>query len=162
MDGYSLLAAEQIGQGWFILSGDSNIFTDQLRLELGVDIYALYDNDTLAYNICNWERNGEPNPAERAAELLNDFDAWVADGDLVGEGKTAGAGAGKLGALRNMLLEAKTYLEAGQHELACDLLRSALGKTDGDPNPPDFVSGAAAASLAAAIQSLIVEMGCSS
>jgi hypothetical protein len=51
-----ILAAEFMGDGAFVLSGDRNIFSDTLENSHGS--YSLYDNDVLANNICNGDLGG--------------------------------------------------------------------------------------------------------
>jgi len=77
--------------------------------------------------------------------------------DLVGAGQLTGTGLGRsaarrLNAMRNMTIRSEALIEAGDGELACEVLSSALLKTDGQSPPPDFVQGPGAAALAAAIQ----------
>jgi ELWxxDGT repeat protein len=95
----------------------------------------------------------EPTPPELMAELLFSFDAAVADGSLQGSGPAASA-AGRLGALRNMLVTAQTLIDAGDIEAACTQLFDAYQRTDGEPIPPDFVEGDAAPLVAAMIADL--------
>ena len=66
----------------------------------------------------------------------------------------------RLNALRNMLEAAAELIDAGLYGLACEQLWDAYGKCDGDPRPPDFVSGAARAELAGMIQDVIDSLGC--
>jgi hypothetical protein len=88
------------------------------------------------------------------------FDDAVTDGHLTGVGNPPKAAAGKLNALRNMLDLAEYYLESGLITEACQQLMDAYLKTDGNPNPPDFVEGDAAPDLADMIQELIDTLGC--
>lgn len=48
IDGVTFVGADQLGQGFFVLSGDSNVFSD-----FTVNGYAIYDNGVLATNLCN-------------------------------------------------------------------------------------------------------------
>jgi len=77
--------------------------------------------------------------------------------DLVGAGQLTGTGLGRsaarrLNAMRNMTIRSEALMEAGDRERACEVLFSALLKTDGQSPPPDFVQGPGAAALAAAIE----------
>jgi hypothetical protein len=48
----------------------------------------------------------------------------------------------------------------GQSKAACQQLLNALQRTDGNPTPPDFVEGPAAAELQLLIQDTLQQMGC--
>jgi len=98
-------------------------------------------------------------PQVMIEETLAFFNASVEAGTLVGEGPGKSADK-RLNALRNMLEAAAELIEAGLYELACEQLWDAYRKCDGDPKPPDFVSGAACAELAAMIQDVIDSLGC--
>ena len=66
----------------------------------------------------------------------------------------------RLNALRNMLLSAAEFIEAGDVEAACEQLNAAYMKCDGEFRPPDFVVGPAAPDLADMIVELMEELGC--
>lgn len=101
----------------------------------------------------------EPTPAELIVDILVYFDAAVADGTLEGRGPGNSA-ANRLKALSNMLDSARNSIDAGNLDEACDQLRVAYRKTDGQPRPPDFVQGDAAAGLAAMILDLRTLLEC--
>lgn len=98
-------------------------------------------------------------PAQQIADILTSMDEAVAGGTLAGDGPGNSA-SGRLGALRNMIEAAGSMITNGQYAEACDQLRDALNRTDGNPKPPDFVTGLDAATLAAAIQALRADLGC--
>lgn len=93
------------------------------------------------------------------ADILTFFDDAATSGSLVGTG-SGQSGAGRLGALRNMIQTAGELLSQGNSAQACQLLKNALDRTDGNPNPPDLVSGADAATLAALLRNLRAGLGC--
>jgi len=93
------------------------------------------------------------------ADVIELFDAAVADGTLRGAGPGNSA-AGRLKALRNMLLAAGDLLEQGDVDAACSQLQDAADRTDGAFPPPDFVQGEAAPDLLDAITELQDELGC--
>jgi hypothetical protein len=64
------------------------------------------------------------------------------------------SGAGRRNALRNMLEAAGDLIQQGRIADACRLLQDALDRTDGDPRPPDFVTGPAGSELAERIRAL--------
>ncbi len=66
---------------------------------------------------------------------------------------------GRLGALRNMIEQAKALIDAGYIAEAIQQLQSAYAHVDGQPRPPDFAAGPAAAELADLIQQLIDSLG---
>jgi hypothetical protein len=90
---------------------------------------------------------------------LNFFDESVADGSLVGEGPGK-SGKNRLNALRNMLETAGNLVDAGDYQAACGQLMDVYKKTDGDPKPPDFVSGPATEDLAIMVLDLVDNLGC--
>ena len=101
----------------------------------------------------------EPDPIQ---EILGFIEQSVADGTLVPvkEGK---AGRGQLGALINMIEAAGNLIDANDPNLLADIcgqLHAALGKTDGQDPPPDFVTGPAAPQLAAMIEEFMDSLGC--
>jgi len=93
------------------------------------------------------------------SDLLSFFDDAVAAGDLPGSGPGNSA-AGRRNALRNRIVDACDLLDRGQVQDACAELRSALRRTDGDPQQPDFVTGSAAPVLAARIRALRSSHSC--
>lgn len=97
-----------------------------------------------------------PNSIE---EILYFVDEYVEDGTLIGEGSGESA-ENRLNALVNMLEEAAYLIEEGLYEEACDRLWDAYRKCDGDPRPPDFVTGDAADDLAEMILVVMNELGC--
>lgn len=98
-------------------------------------------------------------PHVMIAETLEFFDASVEAGTLVGEGPGESA-ENRLIALRNMLEAASDLIEDGLIQEACQQLRDAYKKCDGQPKPPDFVTGEATEELAAMIQDVIDSLGC--
>jgi len=98
-------------------------------------------------------------PVQQIADILSFMDAAVAGGTLAGDGPGNSA-SGRLGALRNMIEAAGSMVASGQYAEACDQLRDALNRTDGNPKPPDFVTGPDAAKLAEMIRTLRTDMGC--
>jgi len=83
--------------------------------------------------------------------LTETFDGLVEARDLVGTGLGRSA-ARRLNAMRNMMLRSDALMEAGDSERACEVLSSALLKTDGQSHPPDLVQGPGTVELAAAIE----------
>ena len=101
----------------------------------------------------------EPPPSEQIQAVLDFFDASVDGGILVGDGPGNSAER-RLNALRNMIETAGDLIEDGLLGDACEQLQAAYKKTDGEPRPPDFVTGAAASELAILIQDLMTSIGC--
>lgn len=101
----------------------------------------------------------EPPPSEQIQATLDFFDASVDDGTLVGDGPGNSA-ENRLNALRNMIETAGDLIEDGLLDDACQQLQDVYKKTDGEPRPPDFVTGEAASELAILIQDLLTNIGC--
>ena len=98
-------------------------------------------------------------PSEEIAEILDGLETAVLDGTVEGAGP-GGSATGRLNALANMLEAASDDIDAGMLTDACDQLADAYRRTDGDPRPPDFVTGSYASELASEIQALRDELGC--
>ena len=98
-------------------------------------------------------------PEEQIANILEFFDDSVESGTLVGAGSGASADH-RLDAVMHMIETAGALIEEGDIDGACNQLMAAYGKTDGDPIPPDFVTGSAASDLAFMIDELRQSLGC--
>jgi hypothetical protein len=101
----------------------------------------------------------EANPIQ---EILDFIEESIAGFTLVPV-KPGKPGEGQLGALINMIKTAGNLIDANDPTLLADIcgqLEAALGKTDGQERPPDFVTGEATAGLAQRIQELMVSLGC--
>lgn len=99
-------------------------------------------------------------------ELIDDLLTFI--NDAVEAGTLTGSGPGKsaenrLNAFINMITNAGNLIEQGLIAGACDQLEAAFRKTDGlsgGGEPKDFVTGAAAATVADGIQNLRNTLGC--
>lgn len=98
-------------------------------------------------------------PQQQIADILAFFDASVQQGSLNGNGP-GNSGAGRRNALRNMLEAAGDLIQQGRIADACRQLLDALDRTDGNPRPPDFVTGPAGLELADRIRALRTALGC--
>jgi hypothetical protein len=98
-------------------------------------------------------------PAEQVATTLEFYEESAAEGTLQGTGP-AGSGDAHLEALLNQIKAASDLAAAGKLDAACKQLENALKRTDGDPQPPDFVTGPAAAELRLLIELTRLAMGC--
>ena len=99
-------------------------------------------------------------PGEQIQAILT----FMLDGQTGGtlQGNGAGqSGANRFDALMNMIEAASDMIAAGDAVGACDQLADALKKTDGDPQPPDFVTGPGAPVLGQHIVDLRTTLGCS-
>jgi len=130
------------------------------------DIWKMKVDGTERVNLTNTPNFAEFYPAigvvpesDPIQEILDFIDESVADGTLV-PAKSGPAGKGQLGALINMIKTAGELIKAEDIAGACGQLHAALGKTDGQKPPPDFVTGPASAELAQMIQDLMASLGC--
>jgi hypothetical protein len=96
-------------------------------------------------------------PSQQIQDILDYFDASVADGTLVGYGPGNSASK-RLKALRNMIESASDLINAGDYAQAIDQLESIAKKTDGVSKPQDFVVGDSAAVLNTMITDLIADL----
>jgi len=96
-------------------------------------------------------------PSQQIQDILDFFDASVAQGTLQGYGPGNSA-ANRLKALRNMIESASDLIEAGAYDQAADQLASIAKKTDGASKPQDFAVGEAVADLNAMIEALISDL----
>ncbi|MCK5851117.1 MAG: hypothetical protein KAH23_09400 [Kiritimatiellae bacterium] len=91
---------------------------------------------------------------EQIEEIGDDLEGGIEDGTIVGEG--AGASADKrVNALNNMLDAVGDLIIAEEYELAYSQLESLYKKIDGQPKPPDFVSGPAVDELRLQVEALL-------
>lgn len=125
---------------------------------LGTIVYFVDNFRIESYGETLFFEDFEPQTAT-IAEVLAFFDTSVADGTLVGNGPGRSAD-GRRGALRNMIEAAGDFIEEGLYEEACEQLGAAYRKCDGDPRPPDFITGDAADDLADMILGVMDELGC--
>jgi hypothetical protein len=101
----------------------------------------------------------EAPPAEQIAVTLEFIAETAAAGTLQGTGP-AGAADAHLLALLNQIKAASDLAAAGKLKQACQQLENVLQRTDGDPQPPDFVTGPAAEELRLLIELTRVAIGC--
>jgi hypothetical protein len=102
----------------------------------------------------------EPPTSVTVDEILQFFDQSVSDGTLVGDGPGNSAD-GRRKALRNKIRSAGDLIDDMNYGQACEQLADAYARCDGLPNPPEFVSGPAAAQLAGMILDLMNSLNCS-
>ena len=100
-----------------------------------------------------------PDAEELLAGAIDLFETLVDDGRLTGSGPGRSA-QGRLRALGNKLTAALELVQAGEEEPACEQLKDAFRRVDGDPKPPDFADGPARAEMADSIQEVIDAIQC--
>jgi len=98
-------------------------------------------------------------PSQQVVDILAFIDTSLELQTLAGAGPGK-SGEGRLGALINMIEAAGDLIEAELFEESCQQLHDAYRRTDGEPRPPDFVSGEASAELAEMIQNLRLSLEC--
>lgn len=96
-------------------------------------------------------------PEQQIQDVLDFYDASVAEGTLVGFGPGNSASK-RLKALRNMIKSAGDLINVGEYELAAKQLESVAKKTDGEKRPPDFVVGYSVETLNAMVDELIADL----
>ena len=101
----------------------------------------------------------EAPPAEQVATTLEFIQDAATEGTLQGTGP-AGAADAHLQALLNQIKAASDLAAAGKLMQACQQLANAVQRTDGEPQPPDFVSGPAALELKLLIELTRQAIGC--
>ena len=101
----------------------------------------------------------EEPPEQQIQGILQFFDDSVNKGILPGSGPGNSAN-NRRAALRNMIEAAGDLIHDGNIAAACQQLYDAYQKTDGQPQPPDFVTGSAAPDLASRILKLMQTLGC--
>jgi parallel beta-helix repeat protein len=97
-------------------------------------------------------------PEEQIEQIQDEFDEAVSDGGLVGEGPTPTSANGKLKALKNMLESTEELINEGKISEAIQQLEDIYKRVDGNPKPPDFVTGDEREALADMILNLIDEL----
>lgn len=96
---------------------------------------------------------------DQSTVLEDAVNAGIISGGLVGSGPGNSAD-GRLEAFANMVEAAGDLISAGYIGDACGQLRSALRRVDGNPRPPDFVTGPDAALIRDEIEFLLMSLGC--
>ena len=96
-------------------------------------------------------------PSQQIQDILNYFDASVADGTLIGYGPGNSASK-RLNALHNMIESASDLIDASDDAQAIDQLESIAKKTDGVSKPQDFVVGDATTVLNTMINDLLIDL----
>lgn len=96
-------------------------------------------------------------PAQQIQDILDFFDASVANGTMQGYGPGNSASK-RLKALRNMIESASDLINAGDFAQAVDQLESVLKKIDGVSKPQDFAVGEAVAELNAMVEALVADL----
>lgn len=139
-------------------------FTVHVQTGRPMQLLTTVNGDALNYfDVFDWKNEVRftvpSEPHVMIAETLEFFDASVESETLVGEGPGNSA-EHRLNALRNMLEAASDLIDDGLIQEACQQLRAAYKKCDGQPNPPDFVTGEATEELADMIQDVIDSLGC--
>lgn len=128
------------------------------------------DEDRVTVDLTGAGVASEAPPSEQIDNTIDFIEDSVAEGNLEGEGP-GGSGDGRLGALINQIEAAGDLINDGMCEddvnripaicdQACVQLLDALKRTDGDPKPPDFVTGDAATQLALLIEVMRDAVGC--
>jgi hypothetical protein len=125
---------------------------------VGVAAANLLINEVVGTTLSGMGVAAEPPPVS-IADILAFFDASVADGTLVGSGPGNSADS-RRDALRNMIEAAGELLDGGHIGDACRQLLDAYRRTDGLAEPPEFVAGPAAPTLAGLILDLLGGLGC--
>lgn len=95
-----------------------------------------------------------PIPEITIQEILEFFDKSVEEGSLEGRGRTPALANLRLWIMRMLLEFVEYFVEQDMTQAACFILERAYKRTDGEPRPPDFVSGEATSELARMIQEL--------
>jgi len=96
-------------------------------------------------------------PQQQIQDILDTFDASVANGTLLGYGPGNSASK-RLNALRNMIESSGDLVNAGDYGQAIDQLESIAKKTDGASKPQDFVVGDSATVLNTMVNDLIADL----
>ena len=99
-------------------------------------------------------------PSEQIMGLLDFIVIGLADGTLEGNGPGRSAG-GRAKAFVNMIESSGDLIEEGSIADACDQLLDVLKRIDGEPRPPDFLTGADAEAVEMLIIDLRASLGCS-
>ena len=96
------------------------------------------------------------------ADIVEFIDRSVKQGELVGLGNTPIASDGKLRAFKNLITTAGMLIDIGDIAGACEQLKSACKKSDGQTDNHRYVTGPASPKLSQMIKSLKKNLGCKS
>ena len=98
-------------------------------------------------------------PLEQIEAIIDFVDSSVTEGSLSGKGP-GNSGKPRLNSWIKILHEARSSIVEASYGKACKQLNSAYKYIDGESQPPDFVTGPAAAELVSKILKLIETLGC--
>jgi len=98
--------------------------------------------------------------SEQISYILSFLDESIAQGTLVGCGKSLKRASRRLKFMRQMLKAASSLIERGWMRAACLILKRVHVRADGSPRPHDFVKGDARPLLAEMIVKLRENLGC--
>ena len=121
--------------------------------------------DEIAYT-CNPYTGGDPysfiitNPVGGINQVIWLFDGLVTEGALEGRGPGF-SGERRLNLLRRALIWARDLAYEGQIDYACSVLSAVGRRVDGDPRPPDFVTGSGVGEFHSSLVYLQNFIGCS-
>jgi hypothetical protein len=111
------------------------------------------------YNLRGMGIAFEPPPEEMMQGVLDFYAAGIADGTIYGVG-SGGAPASHIRVFGNMLDAADDLIAAGDFAGACQQLDHAVAKSDGLPQPPDFLEGSGVSALNAMLLDVMNALGC--
>jgi len=136
------------GEGLF--EGVMRIISDASNIPPGGDI---------SYNLRGMGVAFEPPPEELMQAVLDFYAAGIADGTIYGVG-SGGAPASHIRVFGNMLDAADDLIAAGDIEGACSQIDHAVAKSDGLPQPPDFLGGSGVSALNSMLLDVLDALGC--
>lgn len=96
----------------------------------------------------------------KIGDIMGLFSSYVKQGEIVGVGKTPVASEGKVRAFRNLLVTAESLIEINDIVGACQQIKDAHLKSDGQMPNYDYITGPAAPKLNEMIKSLMVDLRC--
>ena len=98
-------------------------------------------------------------PNDVMDSVTNAVSEWIESGEIAGTGE-GGSAEGHLNAFETLLGNAQDLLNRGNVIAACNQLRNASNKSDGQSPPPDFVEGDEVRDLNKMLGILITDLGC--
>jgi hypothetical protein len=159
LPGYVDIPSGQSSAAIYIVVINDNTIENSETVRLTISSNTAYTIGSPSYATVTITDDDTSSPVvDMMADTLTFFYLSVDDGSLQGVG--TGRGRKALASMQNLLETAYALIVDGYYDDACVQLTDALSRCDGDNYIPDYVSGAATATLAGMIQEVINGLGC--
>lgn len=128
---------------------------------LSIPYSDLSNSDNVGPLTVSLSGTGESVPASTQIQvILNQLQYDIENNLVYGKGKNQWVAKQRLYAFQSLLLSADFMIRHNQWDSACEVLKQAVKRSDGLPNPPDYIIGTGVPSLNQMIIDLRASMNC--